>query len=369
MNRQRRQVGVTMPQPDLSPLAPLRYSLANNDGSVISNNTEHDASHISRSQHRRLFCQPTLGWTLLLIMILFATPTTTHQGPLRGVAASTTTTTSTPTWLRIPHKWRLLQEDEDEKGDNEEEENEEEENDRDQEEDNEDEEENNNNNNKNNEDMEMEQDDFFEDAIADDAVSDQNEYRRYRHDDDFYSFDGDPYPTTLFPVKGRYIVGYVIAFLGLMLGASGGIGGGGIAVPVYLLVAGLSPKHAMGVGSVTILGGTMASTYINISRRHPLADRPLIDWDLVLVMQPVVLIGVFLGTFFHQILNDHVLVVMLVILLSITAHTTLGKAIRMFQAEVSTDMAISGCCYFTLICDLISNSNYVFPGRTDTFVT
>lgn len=53
-----------------------------------------------------------------------------------------------------------------------------------------------------------------------------------------------------------------------------------------------------------------------------------------MVMQPVVLIGVFLGTFIHQIVSEQVLVVLLVVLLSITAHTTLGKAVRMYQAEV-----------------------------------
>jgi hypothetical protein len=227
------------------------------------------------------------------------------------------------------------QENEENQENDEQEEQQEEQEDEEQEEENE-QQDNDENNEKNeqNDEMEMEQDDFFEDNIADDAVADNNIDRQYRYDDDFYAFDGDPYPTKLFPLQSRYIVGYAISFMGLLLGASGGIGGGGIAVPVYLLVSGLSPKTAMGVGSVTILGGTMASTYINISRRHPLADRPLIDWDLVLVMQPVVLIGVFLGTFFHQILADHALVVMLVILLSITAHTTLGKAVRMFRAEV-----------------------------------
>lgn len=96
----------------------------------------------------------------------------------------------------------------------------------------------------------------------------------------------------------------------------------------------------MGVGAVTILGGTLSSTILNFPRRHPLADRPLIDWDLILVMQPVVLIGVFLGTFVHQILSEQVLVVCLVVLLSITAQATLSKAMRMYRAEVSTEILV-----------------------------
>jgi hypothetical protein len=139
-------------------------------------------------------------------------------------------------------------------------------------------------------DMEMEQDDFFEDDLADDVVADNsNPAARAYQDDDFYAYQGDPAPPTLFPLEGRMVVGYLVSSMALTLGASGGIGGGGIIVPVYLLIMGLGARAAMGVGSVTILGGALSSTILNTSRRHPLADRPLIDWDLIMVMQPVVL--------------------------------------------------------------------------------
>ena len=95
----------------------------------------------------------------------------------------------------------------------------------------------------------------------------------------------------------------------------------------------MGPKVAIPIGAVTVLGGALSSTIINWQRRHPLADRPIIDWDFILVMQPVVLIGVLLGTFIHQLLSEQILIVLLVVLLSVTAHSTLSKAMRMFEAE------------------------------------
>ena len=95
----------------------------------------------------------------------------------------------------------------------------------------------------------------------------------------------------------------------------------------------MGPKVAIPIGAVTVLGGALSSTMINLQRRHPLADRPLIDWDFILVMQPVVLIGVLLGTFIHQLLSEQILIVLLVVLLSVSAHSTLSKAMRMFEAE------------------------------------
>ncbi|CAB9510967.1 Sulfite exporter TauE/SafE family protein [Seminavis robusta] len=181
------------------------------------------------------------------------------------------------------------------------------------------------------------QDDYY--AVADDQVEEEEEeeimqtYPPVYIDDDFYAFQEDPGPPRLFPLSSRDVAAYVLASCGLTLGASGGIGGGGIVVPVYILVAGLAPKIAIPLGAVTVLGGSVASTTVNARRRHPLADRPIIDWDLVLVTEPLTLIGALMGTLLHRILSEKVLIVILVLLLSVSAHSTLAKAKRMHDAE------------------------------------
>lgn len=48
---------------------------------------------------------------------------------------------------------------------------------------------------------------------------------------------------------------------------------------------------------MTIVGGTLTNLAINIGRRHPLRDAPLIDWDLILVMEPSTILGAILGTY------------------------------------------------------------------------
>ena len=49
--------------------------------------------------------------------------------------------------------------------------------------------------------------------------------------------------TSLFPLSTNDRIGFSLAICGLMLAAGGGIGGGGILVPIYILVMGFSPKH------------------------------------------------------------------------------------------------------------------------------
>ena len=144
-------------------------------------------------------------------------------------------------------------------------------------------------------------------------------------------FEEDHAP--LFPLTTSDYVGFACATVGLMIAAGGGVGGGGILVPIYILVFGFSPKHAIPLSNVTVFGGAIANTIYTTGKRHPLADRPLVDWDLILVMEPLTIAGTLIGTFLNKVLEEQLLIALLVILLGYTACVTLMKAIKMYKAE------------------------------------
>ncbi len=137
----------------------------------------------------------------------------------------------------------------------------------------------------------------------------------------------------LLPLDSSDKFGFFYASIGLMIAAGGGIGGGGVLVPIYILVMDFSPKHAIPLSNITILGGALANTILNVPKRHPLADRPLVDWDLILVMEPPAIAGALVGAVLNKILPEGVVMISLVLLLSYTAYETLKKAIRMYKAE------------------------------------
>jgi len=142
----------------------------------------------------------------------------------------------------------------------------------------------------------------------------------------------------LYPLSTRDYIGFFCATLGLIIAGGGGIGGGGILVPIYILVLGFTPKHAIPLANVTVFGGACANTILNTRKRHPLADRPLVDWDLILVMEPLTIAGALIGAFLNKLLPERLLVVMLVILLSFTAYNTLTKATKMYKKETKEIM-------------------------------
>lgn len=137
----------------------------------------------------------------------------------------------------------------------------------------------------------------------------------------------------LLPLNGSDIAGFILAALGLLTAAGGGIGGGGILVPIYTLVLHFTPKHAIPLANVSVFGGACANVLLNLSKRHPDVDRPLVDWNLILMMEPLTIAGALIGATLNKILPDWLIVILLVIVLSVTARRTLRKGKKMYEKE------------------------------------
>ena len=87
--------------------------------------------------------------------------------------------------------------------------------------------------------------------------------------------------------------GLIFVIMGLMVAAAGGIGGGGIIVPILIIVYGFEPKFAIPLSNFTILGCSLMNVALNLSKRHPDKDRPLVDWSLIMVMEPPTMAGIY----------------------------------------------------------------------------
>jgi len=129
----------------------------------------------------------------------------------------------------------------------------------------------------------------------------------------------------------------VLAFVAIFVASGVGMGGGGILVPMYTILLAFPSKSAVALSNITIFGGSIVNVAIYFRRKHPLADRPLIDWDLIMVMEPVTILGALAGSFINKLLPGWLTSIFLVIVLTITTYRLLKKAIKLYQKE-STDM-------------------------------
>lgn len=67
--------------------------------------------------------------------------------------------------------------------------------------------------------------------------------------------------------------------------------------------------------------------------RHPVADRPLIDWDLILVMEPAAMVGAVFGGFLTQTLPQWLTTCLLFGVLVFMSHNLWGKARKTWAKE------------------------------------
>jgi uncharacterized membrane protein YfcA len=138
----------------------------------------------------------------------------------------------------------------------------------------------------------------------------------------------------LFPFRWQDYVGYGTAILGLMLAAGGGVGGGSFLVPIYILVLEYPVKHAISCASITVFGGAIANNLLNARKKHPnYSKRSVIDWELILQLEPMAILGALIGALLKDVLPDLMLIVMMLLLLTLTAHETLNKANKLHQRE------------------------------------
>ena len=152
--------------------------------------------------------------------------------------------------------------------------------------------------------------------------------------------DEDEELPSLFPFSWpEDYLGFGSAILGLLLAAGGGIGGGGILVPIYILLLEFPVKHAIPLASTTVLGGAIASNIWNARKRHPdHPERPLIDWDLILQLEPLTIAGALIGADLNKELPELVLLILMLLLLTVTAQKTLSKAFKLYRKEEEDEM-------------------------------
>jgi len=63
-----------------------------------------------------------------------------------------------------------------------------------------------------------------------------------------------------------------------------------------------------------ITGGATATVFYNLRQRHPTLDLPVIDYDLALLFQPMLMLGISIGVDFNVIFPEWMLTVLLIIL-------------------------------------------------------
>ncbi|KAG8375544.1 hypothetical protein BUALT_Bualt10G0110800 [Buddleja alternifolia] len=131
----------------------------------------------------------------------------------------------------------------------------------------------------------------------------------------------------------QIVIGSIVGFCGAAFGSVGGVGGGGIFVPMLTLIIGFDPKSATAISKCMIMGAAVSTVYYNLKLRHPTLDMPIIDYDLAVLIQPMLMLGISIGVAFNVLFADWMVTVLLIILFIGTSTKAFLKGVETWKKE------------------------------------
>nr|DAD44657.1 TPA_asm: hypothetical protein HUJ06_002887 [Nelumbo nucifera] len=129
------------------------------------------------------------------------------------------------------------------------------------------------------------------------------------------------------------VLGTIIGFCGAAFGSVGGVGGGGIFVPMLTLIIGFDAKSSTAISKCMIMGASASTVYCNLRLRHPTLDMPIIDYDLAMLFQPMLMLGISIGVAFNVIFANWMLTVLLIVLFLGLSTKSFFKGIETWKKE------------------------------------
>ncbi|RZC15609.1 Sulfite exporter TauE/SafE family protein 3 isoform B [Glycine soja] len=129
------------------------------------------------------------------------------------------------------------------------------------------------------------------------------------------------------------VLGTFVGFCGAAFGSVGGVGGGGIFVPMLSLIIGFDPKSSTAISKCMIMGAAVSTVYYNLKLRHPTLNMPIIDYDLALLIQPMLMLGISIGVVFNVVFPDWIVTILLIVLFLGTSTKAFFKGVETWKKE------------------------------------
>eukprot|EP01084_Bolivina_argentea_P168979 292950_1 len=144
--------------------------------------------------------------------------------------------------------------------------------------------------------------------------------------------------TSLFSdFTGNDIATIICIFIGAMAATGGGLGGGGIFVPVYILILQLTTTGAAALSQATIFGGAVVNLIMNLQQNNPeRLHRPLIYFSIILIFEPLLLVGTTIGVILNAMFPGILILILLILVLAFGIYRTTNKGIRTWKKETKS---------------------------------
>lgn len=127
------------------------------------------------------------------------------------------------------------------------------------------------------------------------------------------------------PPATQEIVGVFMIILGSALSNAGGIGGGGLLVPILILLLKFNTHEAIPISKLMIFTGSITAFLMGMRNKHPYRNGIPLDLNIAGVLIPMMLFGTMVGVSLNKVLPPLVILISLTVVLIINTYKTFKK--------------------------------------------
>jgi hypothetical protein len=114
----------------------------------------------------------------------------------------------------------------------------------------------------------------------------------------------------MFPMLAEEFVGSFFCIFIVMLANAGGLGGGGVAIPVGIAFYKFDTREAIAMSNASVFISSLVRFFLILKRKHPLKPYGLVvDYDIATLMLPSIIVGANLGVIANLIVPETIIIV------------------------------------------------------------
>lgn len=139
------------------------------------------------------------------------------------------------------------------------------------------------------------------------------------------------------------VLAAVFCFIAASISSAGGIGGGGLYIPILTILVGLDLKTASSFSAFMVTGGSISNVICNwFTRSAKFGGKTLIDYDIALLSEPCMLLGVSIGVICNLVFPEWLITILFAVFLAWSTFKTCNNGVWQWKLE-SEEVTRNGC--------------------------
>lgn len=123
----------------------------------------------------------------------------------------------------------------------------------------------------------------------------------------------------------KEIIGLFSIFIGSGISNAGGIGGGGLLIPILILILKFDVHEAIPLSKVMIFSGALTAFIMGFKIIHPFRQSITVDYNIAGIMIPMILFGTMIGVSLNKLFPPSIILLSLTFVLVINTYKTITK--------------------------------------------